>query len=277
LPYYGFYSHIHLTYQNFLNELNKYLRLLIEHHKNNLQLLPAYYLKTAPLLEEKFLFPLALEYYEYVMSQSPFKVEQADASLRAGLLYAQLQDYPKAISLLDNSNLLLPNLMIHYHKAKVYRKTEDSMKSNAEVSIFLKSLDSLILKNENDPRLYYFKGLGLELIQDSKELIEYYQSVIEKGKFDIPIRTIFQRKINNLLDPPRREIISSQNFNCPVCKSNEFIFYTYRDQVVGSIKPKESLNTVYYYLQVLRKICNHCQFEFKEYKSWEDIDFDTQI
>lgn len=272
MQYFGEFATIFSSYESFINELNSFLRSLMAHYNSDQEILPSLYLKSATVLEEKKLYPLAIEYYQYVINASPYTVEKADAAIRLALLYTKLQEYSKAIQSLDNSNLLLPNLLIHLYKSNVYRKMNHSEMSGKELSKFLIAIDDLLKIKPEEEKLYYFKGLGLEFLESSKEMIQYYKSVIRDVKMDLNFRLIFQRRLDQFLSVNTVEKIFSKVPLCPICNSSEITLHTSKDFVAGSLVSQSGLNTRFFSFRILKKECSHCGFEWKEYENWEEIE-----
>ena len=67
-------------------------------------------------------------------------------------------------------------------------------KATHELNIYLKEIDKLLEKDPKNARLHYFKGLGLEYLESSKFMIDYYNGITKNLTIDIALRKVFTIK-----------------------------------------------------------------------------------
>ncbi|MBK9500222.1 MAG: hypothetical protein IPO06_12760 [Leptospiraceae bacterium] len=157
------------------------------------------------------------------------------------------------------------------YKTKIYYKQGDKEKATHELNIYLKEIDKLIEKDQKNARIHYFKGLGLEYLESSKFMIDYYNGITKNLTIDIALRKVFYNKVNSLEDPPTETIQDvDSNHACPICKFRKINIIQYKDRVSGLEHWIDGINSTVYYLRSTKKICMQCKYEWWDYFNWDE-------
>ncbi len=246
------------------------MRYLIEFYHNDHSVLPKYCLWEGNLLEDLRKFSESIPYYDYVRKASKHIWEKGEACIRLGMVHAYLQEYEKAISFIEESNSISPNVLTHFYKAKIYYKQRQNEKANQELGIFLKEMDIRIEKDPQNAKLFYLKGLGLEYLESSKYMIDYYNWITTNLKIEIDFRKIFYSKVNNLMQAPTVHTIEDGQISCTVCKSTKIHIYKYPNQISGLHNWADGINSTVYYLRRQKFVCQTCNLEWWEYSNWDE-------
>ncbi len=269
--FFGHFTRIFSSFKDLRKELINLLRYLLDYHKNNRFVLAKYYFQAGNALEDMHQYPLVLQYYEYVINEASENLLKSESCIRMAIVYSNLQDYKKAFSYLEKSYSLVPNVLIYLYKTKIYYKQGEKEKATHELNIYLKEIDKLIEKDPKNARIHYFKGLGLEYLESSQFMIEYYNGITKNLTIDIALRKVFYNKVNSLQDPPTEtiEVVDSNNA-CPICKHRKINFIRYKDRVSGLEHWIDGINSTVYYLRSTKKICMHCNYEWWDYFNWDE-------
>ncbi|HMY67784.1 MAG TPA: hypothetical protein PL163_14110, partial [Leptospiraceae bacterium] len=231
--YYGRFVKLFSSFIELRNRLNENLRYLLDYHKNNPAILSKYCLQTGNLLEDKRNFSMALQYYEYVLNCSQELWQKSESCIRMAVVYSNLQDYKNAYIYLDKSYSISPNVLVHLHRSRIYSKQGETEKASSELSYYLKQMDKLIESDPENPRLFYYKGLGLSQIETPEKMAEFYSSVTEELTIDLDFRKIFYERINYYQSPPKESVTENPDISCPVCNFHKLRHSENGNQIAG--------------------------------------------
>ncbi|HMY68713.1 MAG TPA: hypothetical protein PL163_18865, partial [Leptospiraceae bacterium] len=200
--------------------------------------------------------------------------QRSESCIRTAAVHSNLQDYKKAYEYLDKSYSIAPNVLIHLHRFRTYWKEGKEEKASSELSFFLKQMDRLIEKDPDNPKLYYYKGIGLSNTEPPLKMAEFYNSVTDKLKIDLDYRKIFYERINYYQSLPEDTVQADENHSCPVCGFRKIRNLTNRNQTVGLHNWPDGINSTVYYLKVIQKTCLQCRYEWKDYRNWDEREYE---
>ncbi len=272
--YYGRFVKIFSSFNDLRNKLNENLRYLLDYHKNNPAVLSKYCLQTGNLLEDKRNFSMALQYYEYVLNSSQELWQKSESCIRMAIVHSNLQDYKNAYNYLDKSYSISPNVLIHLYRSGIYSKQGETEKASSELSFYLEQMDKLIDSDPKNPRLYYFKGLGLSQIETPKKMAQFYSSVTDQLTIDLDYRKIFYERINYYQSPPEETVTDNAKNPCPVCNFHKISHSENGNQIVGLHNWPDGINSTVYYLKIIKNQCLKCRYEWNDYRNWDEREFE---